>query len=225
VSLADAREYVLGDVTDGSQDRKLVRHILAFSQAVITYTGREWLPVTTAATRRFRYLGYGLLSLAPYDLRAVTAIVAYSDWPTSYQVTLAAGTTTVAGDYRLRPFGADPRTGTYRWIELNTTPYSVAPPYLGMALWPYDRHENRGFEIAVTGDWGIGSVPPDVKEAVLIAIDNAVSNPEGAATRTFGDQTVAEIVETSFEGERWRALPGASRALLADYRDDAPVVA
>lgn len=226
VSLADARQYVLGDITDNTQDRKLARHINAFSAAVVEYTKREWLPITLTATRRFMYPGYGLLWLGPYDLRTATAIVAYTDYPTTYQLTLAAGTTTTLGEYRLRPFGADRLTGTYRWVEIGSLPPQSGLPLwpLGNPLRPYDR-SYTAFEVSITGDWGIGTVPETVKEAVLIAIDNVVKNPEGGAVRTFGDLTITEPVEASVEGERWRALPGEARALLNAYRDDAPVVA
>lgn len=224
VSLEDAREYVLNNVLDDSQDHKLVRRINAFSAAAIQYTKREWF-TTASATRTFNYPGYGMLSLSPYDLRSATAVVLETDFPTSDQVTLAAGTTTVAGDYHLRPLGGTPE-GTYRWLDFSYFGY-VAPgfatpnPWISDSFDGYPRtYRNVGFQVSITGAWGIASIPADVREAVLIAIDNATHNPEAAASRTFGELTLSEPVEVGFEGQVWRALPAESRALLQPYRDD-----
>jgi hypothetical protein len=224
VTLEEAREYVLESVTDNSQDHKLVRRINAYSEAVWQYTRREWT-TTTGATRVFQYRGYGMLSLAPYDLRTATAVVAFTDLPTTYQVTLAAGTTTAYPMYELKPAGGTTE-GTYRWLDPR---FGLQPfPYISEMWdgWPPTNVTawNREFQVSITGDWGIPAVPADVKEAVLIAIDNATSNPEAAVNRTFGALTVTEDIDTSFEGTTWRALPGESRALLTPYRIDVPAV-
>jgi hypothetical protein len=209
VTLEEAREYVLESVTDNSQDHKLVRRINAYSEAVWQYTQREWKP-TTNATRAFHYRGRGTLDLAPYDLRTATVVSAYTDFPTGDRVPLNPVTGTDFGDYELRPSNGMPPAGTYRWLSFNR-----------MFIWfrPWASQQG-GFDIQITGDWGIPTVPDDVKEAVLIAIDNATSNPEAAVSRTFGALTVSEDIDTTVEGYRWRALPGESRALLTPYLDD-----
>jgi hypothetical protein len=228
VTLEEAREYVLSNVLDNTQDHKLVRRINAFSEAVWQFTRREWT-TSVAVTRTFQYPGYGMLSLAPYDLRAATAIVLETDYPTAFQTTLVAGSPTVLADYRLRPIGGTPE-GTYRWVDfsyygyLTPNPLWISDLYDGYGYGYANRRRNHGFGVTVTGDWGIPTVPDDVKEAVLIAIDNATRNPEGAAARTFGDLTIVEPVDASVEGALWRALPGESRALLAPYRDDVGAV-
>jgi hypothetical protein len=224
VTLDEAREFVFGNALDDSNDTRLIRRINRMSEAVYAYTNREWLPVSTA-TRKFGYPGYGLLSLGDYDLQTVTSIVAFTDYPTAYQLTLNAGTTTALGDYRLQPAGGHRPAGTYKWIEFGRHPYTALP------LWPYDlyngyRDFGGRFEITITGTWGIGVVPDDVKQAVLIAIEESYVNPTGAASRTVGPLSYVEPLEPDVTVDaRWRALPAESRALLADYVVDNDVIA
>jgi len=210
VTLEDTREYVLGNALDDSQDHKLVRRINAMSEATYSYTNREWLPVA-ANTRKFFCRGnLRLVSFGPYDLVTPTMITAFTDYPTASQTVLTAPSTTVEGDYRLGPVGGMTPAGTFKWLEFSE---------YWTATWP---RSFRGFQVTVIGTWGIGVVPEDVKEAVLIAIDNSYKNPERAAQRILGPQQFTEQIET-FEttGDApWRALPAESRALLAEYRDD-----
>jgi hypothetical protein len=210
VTLEQTREYVLGDITDDSQDFKLVRRINAISEVVYGYTNREWLPVA-AATRKFFCRGnLRLVSFGPYDLVAPTMVTAFTDHPTAYQSVLTAPSSTVDGDYRLGPVGGRTPAGTFKWLEFSEYWTAVRPLTF------------RGFEVTVIGTWGIGTVPTDVQEAVLIAVDNSYKNPEGSAVRNIGPQSFQEPLETyETSGDApWRALPAESRALLAEYRDD-----
>jgi hypothetical protein len=215
LNLAEARDYVLGSPTEDSRDHKLIPAINEISAAVAAYTRREWLPVTTNATRTFFYRGGGLLSLVDKDLRSVTAIVAYTDYPTAYQTTLSPGTSTVVADYRLGPSGGMPPNATYRWIEFSN-------------MWRWATYVPaffNGFQMQITGNWGIGVVPDDVKLAVKIALRDNSENPEGFATRTLGPMQISEPVDELVAEARWRALPAESRALLTPYRDDPVVIA
>ncbi len=222
VTLEDAREYVFNNIRDDTNDFRLMRKINTWSDVVIGYTKREWRPLSTAVTRRFVYSGYGMLPLSPYDLRAVSAITAFTDYPTTYQMVLVAGTTSVLGEYRLRA-GVGRSTGTYRWIDFTAGSYTNVPAVQAYSYGDYDRR----LEVSVTGDWGISVIPERVKEAVLIAIRNSYENPEGAASRTAGAFTLtpqSDLVEDD-PGEPWRALPFESRALLAEFREQTVLVA
>src|SRR6185369_4935961 len=108
------------------------------------------------------------------------------------------------GDYRLGPVGGMKPAGTFKWLEFN---------YLWVAVWPFSW---QGFEVTIIGTWGIGTVPEDVKEAVLIAVENSFENPERAATRVVGPLSYSEPLETyeTTGDSPWRALPSESRALL-----------
>lgn len=200
-TLGETREYVLRDATDDSQDRKLIALINAYSRAIEKYTRREWLPITLDATRSFQYDGYGFLSLEPSDLRSATEVVLNSHFPAGYQEILIAGTESAVGNYWPKPAGGTAE-GTYWWLEL-----------------PYAYRTGGSYEVSVSGDWGIGTVPSDVELALWIAIDDSYKNPTGFAGGEVGGLAFTEIGETSAEPDnRARNLPIESRALLAPYR-------
>lgn len=229
-TLGAAREYVLRDATDGTQDSMLARLINAYSAAVYAYTRREWLPQTSAATRRFTYTGGGFLSLEPFELRTLTSITMYTDLPTANQRILNAGTSTVQGDYRLHPPNRTPE-GTFQWITLPQAAFGVTA--LGVpSYWnnpypygPVGRTAALDFEVSILGDWGIGSVPADVELAVLIAIKDAYENPTGYASGIEGGLTFAEEPDATTGPEaRARNLPIEARALLTPYKRGTQVV-
>lgn len=211
VSLAEAREYVLGNRLDNSQDYKLARRVNAMSEAMYDYTNREWLPVQ-AATRKFFCNGRTrTVSFGEYDLVSPPSLVTvFTDYPTSSQTALTTPTTLVEGDYRLGPVGGMKPAGTFKWLTFSDRWTAWLP-----VSW-------QGFEVTIVGTWGIGTVPEVIKEGVLIAVDESWTNPSRSASRVVGPfQAVedVEVFETTGDAP-WRALPSASRALAADYRDD-----
>lgn len=229
-SLGAAREYVLRDITDGSQDSMLRRLINAYSAAVYSYTRREWLPKADGDTRVFTYTGGGFLSLEPYELRVLTSITMYTDLPVADQRVLVTGSSTVQGEYRLHPPNRTAE-GTYQWITLPQAAYGVST--LGIpSYWnnpypygPVGRSAPLDFEVTVTGDWGIGTVPADVELAVLIAVKDAYENPTGYASGTEGGLTFAEEPDATTGPEaRARNLPIEARALLTPYKRGTQVV-
>ena len=221
-SLEAAREYVLSDQDDASRDSKLIRLVKGYSRAVQNYSRREWLPLVSAQARKLSYNGLGYLTLDPWDLRTATSIVMFTDLPTTQQRTLVAGSPTVEGEYRLLPAGLTPE-GTYRSIMLPPfTPYSSS--YGGHMVdgeWIY-RPPSGTYEVTVTGNWGIGTVPDDVELACLIAVKNTYENPSAFAAGAQGGFTFAE--ETTGSASLWeRMLPAESRALLTPYRRGTPI--
>lgn len=215
VSLAEVREYVLGNRLDSSQDHKLVRRLNSMSEAVYAYTNREWLPVQAATRKVFCNGRSRLCNFGEYDLVGpASSVTAFTDYPTATRSVLVTPTTVLEGDYRLGPVGGRKPVGTYKWLEFSGSWTAWQP-----SSW-------NGFEVTVIGTWGIGVVPEDVKEAVLIAIDESWVNPAREASRVVGPvqfQGDVDAFETSGDAP-WRALPSAARALLADYRDDSTPV-
>lgn len=182
----------------------------SLSTAVQRYTGRQFMPSETGVAKTFRYDGGGYLSLEPYEARAVTSIVLYSDLPTSAQVTLATQSSTQQADYRLEP-RAKTIVGTYLWIALPVFDASWQwGPTGGNARVNADTTERQ---VTVTGDWGVGSVPADVELATLIAVAHLYRNWSDFGTAQMGADQFSEPPEV----EPF-ALPRASRALLTPYR-------
>jgi hypothetical protein len=186
--------------------------INSYSSAIRSYTRRQFFP-ETAVTRKFRYEGSGYISLAPYELRAVTTLTLYTDFPQSSWVVLNAQSATVESDYRLEPRNKT-LEGTYLWLVL---------PELGqfspLVPEPIVSRRPKASEVTLAGDWGCAAVPADVELACLIAVANGYRNPEGFATRSLGGLSFSENVEAAMTGdETGMALPRDARALLAPFR-------
>lgn len=218
-SLEAAREYVLADQDDTSQDSKLVRLVKAYSRAVANYSRREWLPTVDAAARVLTYNGLGYLTLDPWDLRSVDTIVMFTDLPTAQQRTLDPGSPTVEAEYRLLPAGLTPE-GTYRSLSLPqyTTTTGGAFYVDGDPVW----WSTGPSQVTVTGDWGIGFVPDDVELATLIAVKNAYENPSSFAAGQHGGFSFAEVLDQNTSSLE-RLLPPAAKALLSPYRRSTPI--
>lgn len=143
----EVRALLRKDGDERGTDAQIERLVIAASEAIVRWTGREFAPTTEAATRSFGYRTSGYLSLSPYDLRSVDSITIDPDLST--EAVLVAGT-----DYRLEPTGA--HDGVYEWIEMLT--YTV-PDVPGK-----DGHRT----VEVVGDWGWPSVPADVRYAAAV---------------------------------------------------------
>lgn len=228
VSLADVRAFVFRDATDNRQDRELVERINEYSRAVTLYTGREWLPQTSAATRSFTYDGGTFLSMAPFEARTVTAITLFTDQPAVNQVVLTAPGGTVEGQWRLFPSNKT-LEGTYLGVYLpaigRVPRYIDGDPWRGTGWSFTSAYFRNDATLTVTGDWGIATtisgIPSDVQLAVKIAIRDSYQNPVGYASATFAGESYTEepVTNEMGGGGSWaRNLPSESRSLLEPYR-------
>lgn len=143
-SLDGVRERMQKKVTDTAQDDMILRFIPQASRQIMRWTEREFAPAMSAAARVFEWPRTGsFLSLAPYDLRAVTSIQVDTDLPDPITLTV--------DEYRLWPKPA--KDGVYLALRLHPLNMRV-----GVIPWA-----NR--EVTVTGDWGWTVVPDDVISA------------------------------------------------------------
>lgn len=157
-TLAAVRAHLQLPDVDIDSDAELSALISRASAVIQRWTGREFAPPTSAETRVFTYPGRGRLELAPYEARAVTAVVLDSQ-PGGQQITLSTT------DYALRPLPA--RDGVYQWLELA----------------PYRRC--RGGQVSVTGDWGWPTVPDDVEHACIVTVATWMRRDVAAYSRVF----------------------------------------
>ena len=120
--------------------------------------------------RVFEYDGSGALDLRPYDLREIGKIVLYTDLETAQQSTLETA------DYRLRPAGR----------ALGGTFFSIGIPTPNVAEYEY----GYGWQVTVTGFWGMATVPGAVRFACKQWVKNIVENPGQYASHTMAGYTV-----------------------------------
>lgn len=197
ITLEKARRHIKRLPTDDSADFVLVDLIEQASAAIADYTEREFLPKTPdtddddPVARLFRYEADGVLSLAPYEARTITSVLVDAKELLSTQ------------------WKAEPRNGTKQGTFLYLT---LRLPIPALWKWPIDRF--TGYEVTVTGLWGIGTVPAAVERACLITVADWYRNPEGMASRG-GELTFTEVSEVDPAA---RSLPPDARAILSSYR-------
>lgn len=145
--------------------------------------------------RVFSYPGAGTLDLSPYDLQELDSIVLYTDLDDALQVTLTAA------QYRLEPRGRG-LGGTYLAVTL---PYpAITEPDYGY-----------GWEVTVTGRWGMTETPGGVKLACKQWVDNIVRNPGSYASHQMSGYNV--IPEQDDVGRR-AGMPPAVRHRLDRWK-------
>ena len=192
----DAVRRWLGDPDDwGDDDEAAVADAInGVSRSLLLWMGRQFVD-EIAVTKRFTYDGGGYIDLTNTELKVeqtALAITAYSDFPTSEHVTLAAATATTEADYRFEPRNGT-LEGTYLWIVLPR----LAPKTLsGTTYEPLG--SDKLVEISITGDWGAGQVPPDVKLACTEECAFLYRNPEGAEDRSVGPYSMSDSDDNTF---------------------------
>jgi hypothetical protein len=156
-TLAAVRRLLQTPAAQTEQDPLLQEMITEASVMLQGELGRTFI-AETGTTHTARYQGNGWVSLAPYDLRALTAVTFDSDGATPATVT--------AGNWRLRSSTDD---GTY----------------LAVALTDYSCQRARDETVELTGDWGFAEIPADVARGVKITVKTWLR--EGATFTPAGD--------------------------------------
>ncbi len=146
-------------------------------------------------SRVFDYDGSGSIDLAPYDLRELDALVLYTDRDAALQVTPDAD------NYRLWPTGRA-RGSTYLSLLL-PRPAQHEPDY------------GFGWQVTVTGEWGMATVPGAVKLACKEWVENIVKNPGQYASYSSGGFQYTPEVDIS---ARRAGMPPSVRHRLEPFR-------
>lgn len=164
------RQAMQKSLRDKLQDEDLEVLILQASEAIARVTNREFGP-TNDATRSFEYTQTGIddiLDLAPYELRTLTKVELDPEAE-------AGGVELSSAKYRLRPY--PPRDGTFFGLRLVELPSATT---------------GEGFytrRIDITGDWGMTSVPEDVRHWANVTVEAwAQLRREGPAPDAFGGE-------------------------------------
>lgn len=159
-------------------------------------TGGE--AVDHLVARKFEYDGDGVLSLDPFEAREIWSVVMYSDRPDD-AITLTEGyDITADGNWYAHP----------RELSDQST-------YLALQL-PRRSRPGRWCEVTVTGKWGAGVVPADVKHVVEAEVSNTywaarIREPVGGGAENFLPQPPRQIGETGY------ALDPRSERILDAY--------
>ncbi|MDP2712306.1 MAG: hypothetical protein Q8O56_13900 [Solirubrobacteraceae bacterium] len=191
-TLADVRGRRQTRGEDVAQDAEVLRVIAGVSAAITTELEREFTP-TDDATRVFELrAGEDRIVLTPYEIRTVTQIRINPDADDPKIL--------AASDYKLSPDPAE--HGTYHRIRLRT---AVTPE----AGW-------RHVDLEVTGDWGMETIPADVREAAIIAVVHNMRT-------TVGQYSIADGAGGETRYERTE-IPQAARDLLKPFRRQARYV-
>lgn len=147
----DVRVALEVEPSDTKRDGLFATLITAASRAIMADCDREFAPATTSATRRFRWQGMRFLSLAPYDLRNVTAFTLHPE--SAVPMVLAAGTHYLLGP-TVTPYGV------YQSVEFSLM---VMPSRYSQTFRDY------GFTfVDITGGWGFATLPEDVVQACIV---------------------------------------------------------
>lgn len=187
ITVAQARLWITRTTTNTAFDDLLPALINGASDAIAGYTQRQFFAEDSPASKAYRYEGDGFLDLAPYEATAITQVVIGTDLPASSQRTLTNHSADTEAEWRAEP-RQKTRFGTYEWMVL---------PEFG----PFTRYgstddlgvrQTRGYEVTVTGSWGMAEVPWTAKLACLITVSHWFRNPESFGSRDFGADTVAE---------------------------------
>ena len=173
VELMMDRVGVQGSSGHEENDKRWIASLInAYSVLAQTFMQRELLPITDDAepdvVRVFEYDGDGILSLAPYEAREVSAVVLHADRPAENQLLLVEGWSTASFSWY-----AEPRERT-----TEGTIIALSVP-----------RTRRWTDVSVAGKWGAGIVPADVKHAVEAECANSFwasrvripQNPEESA--------------------------------------------
>jgi len=213
-SLAEVRGFLAYRTGWTDRDPILADLITRASQTIIREVGREFAPASPDLTRTFpidvnRTSPYGatrcdqwrntVVSLAPYDLRAVNTIRLH---PESSSPTALA-----AGDYQLKPVQS--QFGTYRRVVLSRS----------LSLYS-DLAVNYGYaKLEIRGAWGFASVPDDVKQACIETVASWMERDvAGLALETEDGRAIPVATQPTF------SIPVSARMKLRPFKEWRPFV-
>lgn len=203
VTLEEYKEAL--SITTEADDDKHETAIAAAEQAVTNYTSRDFLKADPSVGERKFWLEPGSSFLEIDDCTEVTDVSGLG-----------------IATWEERSEGPAAAHGVYTYIQLEAS-------YQTSVEMGFERNEDifgtqqastLGTEVTVTADWGWGSVPENVKRAIVwtaASFEVDTDNPYGALS----SKSVAEVSETYYIPPAMpspTAVPANAQALLEPYR-------
>jgi hypothetical protein len=189
------RQSMQKSLRDKLQDEDLEVLILQASEAIARATNREFGP-TNGATRSFEYTPTDdVLDLAPYEIRTLTKA--------QLDPEVESGVELTSRQYRLRPYPA--RDGTFfglRLYELPSPKPTLSTVNGAGSTFPFFTRR-----IDITGDWGMTSVPEDVRHWANVTVEAwAQLRREGPAPDAFGGEYGSTPIGFALPVPVWQGL-------------------
>lgn len=214
ITLAEYRTAAGIDPTDTRDDAQIAAWIPWASQAIRSFTERDFGAPTITEARTFEYDGSGYLDID--DAAAITTVELV--YPAS-----VPSVTLDAEDWQPKPERRDDAP-VYTFILMpGYVGHTVGSPEMGFTrnLDLYARERGRwaiSNKVRVTGTWGWPVVPGDVKLATMWTLQEWASRPTG-------EGVTAEAIEgwsRSWGGRGGQAtaalaIPARARDILANY--------
>lgn len=198
LTLADYK--TIAGITGSTQDTQITAVIPAASQAIRSYTDRDFASTEVTEDRDYLYDWSGFLSID--DASAVNSVS-------------LAGSTLGTNAWLAQPAGGP----IYTWIEL---PQRGLSPEMGFTYNLDVFLRERGTQavtVTVNADWGWPDVPADVKLAAVWTVSEFLreSSPSGAVA----SESVAEVARSYALAQaqgRPESIPVRAREVLDQYR-------
>lgn len=211
MALIDLTTYknLMGVQSGNTRDDAQITALLEpASQAIQTYTGRNFALATTSSSRSYLYDGSGFMDID--DCTAVTTVQVTYPNTTPYTLT--------SDEYQAMPDG----NPVYYYLILygGIAAYGISPEMgftYNLDQYPFTQYKPP--TVSVTATWGWSAVPYDVQLATALTIQNFV------ATKNAAEGLSAEAIEgySRSWGSRQglmtaMAVPNKARDLLAAYQ-------
>lgn len=194
----DVREAIKSPLSSTELDDLIPIYITQASLVIMNWCNREFAPITTNATRRFRVSGYRV-DLSPYDLQPSPAPVVSLHPESTQPVTLVAN-----DQYMFKPI--NPHRGVYQSLQ-----FSGFMVIISQTLTRYD------FALVdVTGTWGFTAVPEDVERACVTTVSSWLTRTAPGAQTPYGAPMGVGQGVTSYVGN-WH-IPWVAKCILGQYK-------
>ena len=196
------KEHIQLPDTDTELDELIPDFITQASVLIMNEYKREFAPVSTDTTRRFKVDGYRV-DFSPYDLQSATLVQLHPE--TNEPIVLVDGSLGgMSQSYMLKPI--NPQRGVYQSLQLGGYLVIVSQTLMqfNFAL------------IDVTGTWGFAEVPEDVARACNMTVGSWLTRTAPGLASSYG------VPATSGQGAILQSpdwhIPWAAKRILGNYK-------